>query len=55
MLGRIRLEDVYLSTETSTVFEGQIDPLYNVLKKEGWHKGYEQGEKVGKRESSVEC
>ena len=29
---RIRLEDVYLPIEASTVPEGQVDSLYNVRK-----------------------
>ena len=30
-LGKIRLEDVHLSTVPSTIHRGRIEPLYNVL------------------------
>ena len=34
-VNEVRLEDLYLSTKISTVPEDRIDPLYNVLGKEG--------------------
>ena len=49
-----RLEDVYLSTETSTIPGGRIDPLHNVLKKEGQQRRQETGEEVRKGEWEAE-
>ena len=35
-LGSVRLEEEYLSTETSTVPGSRIDPLYKVLRDVDW-------------------
>ena len=37
LLMKVRLEDVCLSTLTSIIPEGRIDPLYNILCSQGTH------------------